>query len=172
MNVLKGYPAWPDNAGRSQKFQEGAPGPTGALDDIDARADKGLCQIVTRRQGVRHVDAAIMFVSLWLLTSMVIDVVTPNELSVYLIGAAIAPATVISGVLYWLRVPTLDFAAVFATIWMASEMVLEMLTPAPLSPLMAIIAVAPMLIVGAVINVQHWRRTKRLPMPDSRSATS
>jgi hypothetical protein len=122
---------------------------------------------------VRHVDAAIMFVSLWLLASMVIDVVTPNELSVYLIGAAIAPATVISGVLYWLRVPTLDFAAVFATIWMASEMVLEMLTPAPLSPLMAIVAVAPMLIVGAVINVQHWRtRPKQLPIPDSRSATS
>jgi hypothetical protein len=30
-----------------------------------------------------------------------------------------------------------------------------------------------MLIVGAVINVQHWRtRPKQLPIPDSRSATS
>jgi hypothetical protein len=123
---------------------------------------------------VRQVDAAIMFVSLWLLASMVIDAVTPTELSVYLIGAAIAPATVISGVLYWLRVPTLDFAAVFATAWMATEMVLEMLTPAPLSPLMALVAVAPMLIVGAVINVQYWRGTKpkQMPIPDSRSATS
>jgi hypothetical protein len=123
---------------------------------------------------VRQVDAAIMFVSLWLLASMVIDAVTPTELSVYLIGAAIAPATVISGVLYWLRVPTLDFAAVFATVWMATEMVLEMLTPAPLSPLMALVAVAPMLIVGAVINFQYWRGTKPKPMPipDSRSATS
>jgi hypothetical protein len=118
---------------------------------------------------VRHVDAAIMFVSLWLLASMVIDAVTPNELSVYLIGAAIAPATVISAVLYWLRVPTLDFAVVFATVWMASEMVLEMVTPKPLSPLMAVVAVAPMLIVGAIVNVQYWRRTrpKPLPIPDS-----
>ena len=123
---------------------------------------------------MRQVDAAIMFVSLWLLASMVIDAVTPTELSVYLIGAAIAPATVISGALYWLRVPTLDFAAVFATVWMATEMVLEMLTPAPLSPLMALVAVAPMLIVGAVINVQYWRGTKpkAMPLPDSRSATS
>ncbi len=121
---------------------------------------------------MRHVDAAIMFVSLWLLASMVIDAVTPNELSVYLIGAAIAPATVISGVLYWLRVPTLDFAVVFATAWMSSEMVLEMLTPAPLSPLMAIVAVAPMLIVGIVINIQHWRSPKPMPLPDSRSAAS
>jgi hypothetical protein len=123
---------------------------------------------------VRHVDAAIMFVSLWLLASMVIDAVTPDALSVYTIGAAIAPATVVSGVLYWLRVPTLDFAVVFATVWMTSEMALEMLTPAPLSPLMAVVAVAPMLIVGAVVNVQCWRRSKPkpLPMPDSRSAAS
>ena len=123
---------------------------------------------------MRQVDAAIMFVSLWLLASMVIDAVTPTALSVYLIGVAIAPATLISGVLYWLRVPTLDFAAVFATVWMATEMVLEMLTPAPLSPVMGLVAVAPMLLVGAVINVQHWRgaKPKRMPVTDSRSATS
>ena len=123
---------------------------------------------------MRHVDAAIMFVSLWLLASMVIDAVTPKEFSVYMIGAAIAPATVISGVLYWLRVPTLDFAVVFATVWMISEMALEMLTPAPLSPLMAVVAVAPLLIVGAVVNVQYWRRSKPkpLPLPDSRSPAS
>src|SRR5262249_40991415 len=41
--------------------------------------------------GVRHFDVAAMFASLWLLTSMVIDAVTPRELSVYMIGAAIAP---------------------------------------------------------------------------------
>jgi hypothetical protein len=123
---------------------------------------------------VRHVDAAIMFVSLWLLASMVIDAATPKEFSVYMIGAALAPATVISGVLYWLRVPTVDFAVVFATAWMISEMALEMLTPAPLSPLMAVVAVAPLLIVGTVVNVQHWRRSrpKPLPLPDSRSPAS
>jgi hypothetical protein len=114
-----------------------------------------------------------MFVSLWLLASMLIDALTPKELSVYTVGVAIAPATAISAALYWLRVPKLDFAVVFATIWMASEMVLEMVTPAPLSPLMSIVAVAPLLIVGIVINVQGWRRSKPkpMPMPGSRSAT-
>jgi hypothetical protein len=122
---------------------------------------------------VRHVDAAIMFVSLWLLASMVLDAVTPKELSVYLIGAAIAPATAISAALYWLRVPTLDFAVVFATVWMVSEMVLELVTPSPLSPVMSIVAVGPLVIVGIVINVQGRRRSKPkpMPMPDSRSAT-
>jgi hypothetical protein len=131
----------------------------------------GLCQIVTWRSGVRHVDAAIMFVSLWLLASMLLDALTPKELNVYLIGAAIAPATAISAALYWLRVPTLDFAVVFATAWMVSAMVLEVITPARLSPLMALVAVVPLLIVGIVINVQGRRRSKPIPMADSRSAT-
>lgn len=123
-------------------------------------------------------DAAIMFVSLWLLASMVIDAVTPSEMSVYLIGAAIAPATLVSAVLYWLRVPTLDFALVFATVWMSTEMLLELLAPLPLSPLMAMVAVAPLLIVGVVINVQGWRqgwrrpKPKSMPLPESGSATS
>ncbi len=121
---------------------------------------------------MRHVDAAIMFVSLWLLASMLIDAVTPKEFSVYLIGAAIAPATAISAALYWLRVPKLDFAVAFATVWMVSGMVLEMITPAPLSSLALIVAVAPLLIVGIVINVLGRRPTKRLPVRDSRSATS
>jgi len=120
---------------------------------------------------VRQVDIAIMFVSLWLLASMLIDAVTPKELSVYVIGAEIAPATAISAALYWRRVPTLDFAVVFATVWMLSEMVLEMVTPAPLSPLMSIVGVAPLLIVGIAINVQSRRRSKPIRTPDSRSAT-
>jgi hypothetical protein len=115
--------------------------------------------------GVRHFDVAAMFASLWLLTSMVIDAVTPKELSVYMIGAAIAPATAISAILYWLRVPTIDFAAVFATFWMISEMLLELLSPKPLSPLMAVIAVAPLMIFGAVVNFQCWRRSKLRPIP-------
>ena len=45
---------------------------------------------------MKRFDAIVMFVSLWLLASMVIDVLTPNELTVYAIGAAIAPATAIA----------------------------------------------------------------------------
>ncbi|WJR74835.1 hypothetical protein [Bradyrhizobium sp. NP1] len=118
---------------------------------------------------MRHFDIAIMFGSLWLLASLVIDAATPKELSVYVIGAAIAPATAISAILYWLRVPRMDFAVIFATLWMISEMVLELVTPKPLSPLMGFVAIAPMLIVGAVINFQCWRRSRlrSIPVPEA-----
>jgi hypothetical protein len=120
---------------------------------------------------VKLIDITAMFVGLWLLTSMVIDVLTPKELTVYMIGAAIAPATAVSAILYWLRVPTIDFAVAFATLWMVSVMVLELITPKPLSPLMAVVAVAPMLVVGAVINFQCWRRRiKRIEVPKSEQA--
>jgi hypothetical protein len=110
---------------------------------------------------MRRFDVVAMFASLWLLASMVIDVATPKELTVYMIGTAIAPATTITALLYWLRVPTLDFAVSFATLWLVSGMVIELITPKPLSPLIAVAAVAPMVIVGAVINFQCWRRSRR-----------
>ena len=65
---------------------------------------------------MRRFDVVAMFASLWLLASMVIDVATPKELTVFMIGAAIAPATGITALLYWARVPTLDFAVSFATL--------------------------------------------------------
>jgi hypothetical protein len=115
---------------------------------------------------VRRFDLAAMFLSLWLLASMVLDAVTPKELSVYTIGVAIAPVTVVSAILCWLRVQRIDFAVVFATLWMVTEMVLELITPRPLSPLMAVVAIAPLVIVGVVINFQYWRRRSRFrPMP-------
>jgi hypothetical protein len=101
-----------------------------------------------------------MFVCLWLLASMVLDAVTPDEFSVYVIGAAIAPAMSISGILYWLRVPAIDFALVFAVLWMISEMALEMVAPKPLSQVMALVAIAPMLVVGTVLYIQRGRKPK------------
>jgi hypothetical protein len=114
---------------------------------------------------VRHLDVVAMFGSLWLLASMVIDVATPKELTVYMAGAAIAPATAISALLYWLRVPRLDFAVSFATLWLVSVMLLEVITPKPLSPLMPVIAFVPLAIVGIVINVQRWRRSRLRSIP-------
>ena len=112
---------------------------------------------------MRHLDVVAMFGSLWLLASMLIDVATPKELTVYMIGAAIAPATAISALLYWLRVPRIDFAVSFATLWLVSVMLLELITPTPLSPLMPIIAFLPLVIVGTVMNVQRWRRSRLRP---------
>jgi hypothetical protein len=106
---------------------------------------------------VRHFDVAVMFASLWLLASMVLDVATPSELTFAMIGAAIAPATAISALLYWLRIPRLDLAVIVATLWMVSVMLLEVITPKPLSPLMAVAAFVPLAIVGTIINVQAFR---------------
>jgi len=108
---------------------------------------------------MRYVDGAVMFFSLWLLASMLLDALTPPELTFYMIGPAIAPAVLVAGFLYWLRIPPLDFALVFGTLWMVSEMALEIITPKPLSPLMAVAAVAPLLIAGILMNFSHWRQS-------------
>lgn len=113
---------------------------------------------------MKHIDAVIMFVSLWLLASMLLDALTPPELNVYMIGAALAPSIFITALLYWLRIPPLDFALAFATVWMVSEMVLEMITPKPLSPVLAAVAVAPLLMVGALVNIQAWRLRRGLAL--------
>ena len=106
---------------------------------------------------MRHLDVAVMFASLWLLASMVIDAVTPQELSVYMIGMTIAPAIVILAVLYWKRVSRFDFAVALATLWMVTWIVLELISPKPLSLLLAAAAAVPLLAVGAVVNFRRWR---------------
>src|SRR5689334_18594220 len=89
----------------------------------DSRTSRGNYAKLSRGKlsqgtGVRRFDVVAVFGSLWLLASMVIDAVTPKELTVYMIGAAIAPATAILAILYWLKAPWLDFAVIFATLWM------------------------------------------------------
>jgi hypothetical protein len=115
---------------------------------------------------MRRFDTAAMFGSLWLLASMLIDAVTPKELTVYMIGATIAPGTIVSAILYWLRVPTIDFAVIFATLWMITAMAIEFITPAPLSPLLTVVALAPMVLVGLVINILYWLRPIPVPSTD------
>jgi hypothetical protein len=109
---------------------------------------------------VRQFDLAAMSVSLWLLASMVIDVLTPKELTIYMIGAAIAPAIVIVAVLYWKRFPNLDLMIVFGVLWMVTGIALELITPKPLSPYATAIALAPLVMIGAAINFQRWRRSR------------
>ena len=111
---------------------------------------------------MKRFDAVAMFGSLWLLASMVIDVATPKELTVYMIGAAIAPATAISALLYWLGVPRIDFAVCFSVLWMLSGMAIELISPKPLSPFMIVVTVAPLAIVGTVINFRFWRSSRRI----------
>lgn len=133
---------------------------------------KGLVPVVARGPDMRRFDVVAMFGSLWLLASMVLDVATPKELTVYMIGAAIAPAAAISALLYWLRVPRFDFVVSFATLWMVSGMLIEVITPKPLSPLIPIVAVAPIVIVGVVFNVHNWRGWRRKPISMSQDLAS
>jgi predicted membrane channel-forming protein YqfA (hemolysin III family) len=110
---------------------------------------------------VRQFDIAAMFVSLWLLVTMIIDVATPKELTVYMIAAVTAPAFAVMAVLYWKRVPKQDFAIVFATLWLIVGIVLELISPTPLHPIAVVVAGAPLLIVGLVIHFLRWRGAKR-----------
>jgi hypothetical protein len=119
---------------------------------------------------MKRFDAIVMFASLWLLASMVIDVVTPKELTVYAIGVGIAPATGVSALLYWLGVPRIDFAVCFSALWMVSGMVLELISPVPLSPLAVPVTLLPILVVGTVINFQCWRRSFAPAVPDAKQA--
>ena len=119
---------------------------------------------------MKRFDAIVMFASLWLLASMVVDVLTPKDLTIYAIGAALAPATMTSALLYWLGVPRIDFAVSFSVLWMVSGMVLEMISPEPLPPYMIIVALAPALLVGIVINCQRWRRFPATVVADTKQA--
>jgi hypothetical protein len=110
---------------------------------------------------VRRVDVAAMFMCLWLLATMVIDVVTPKELTAYVIGTAIAPAVVALAILYYKRVPMFDFAVTFAALWMASWIALEILTPKPLPLFFVAVAAAPLLAMGVIVIIRYWVRLRR-----------
>lgn len=112
---------------------------------------------------MRQLDVAVMFASLWLLASMVIDAITPPELTVYLIGATTAPAVVIMAVLYLKRVSRFEFAVAFATLWMVTWIILELASPEPLSLLLVAAAIAPLLAVGIVANFRRWRESRLQP---------
>jgi hypothetical protein len=105
---------------------------------------------------VRHpVDIAIMFAALWLLGSMAIDMLTPKEMTIYLVALATGPAAIGTAACYFLQTPKLDFAIIFASFWLMASMALEWISPAPLPDFMIAGALAPALIVGGVL---HWRR--------------
>ena len=110
---------------------------------------------------MRRIDVAAMFMSLWLLATMVIDVLTPKELTAWIIGTAIAPAVIALAILYYKRVPMFDFAVTFAALWMVSWIALEIVTPTPLSLIVVVIAAVPLVVMGVIANVQYWQRRRR-----------
>jgi hypothetical protein len=99
---------------------------------------------------LRHpLDIVAMFAALWLLASMVLDALTPKELTAVMIGIAIGPAVVITAVFYYLRCPRTDFAVMFAALW-----------------LLIVLGFVPALLIGSVLHWQRFQhRHERLPAP-------
>lgn len=110
---------------------------------------------------MRHpMDTAVMSGALWLLAAMLIDVLTPKELNVYMVGAVLAPAVIVGAVFYHLRLPGPDLAITLATLWLVSVMAIEWITPKPISPYFITAAVAPSILVGAWLRgMARWRRS-------------
>jgi hypothetical protein len=107
------------------------------------------------------IDVAIMFAALWLLGSMVLDHLTPKELTVYMIAAATAPAVIGTALAYYLRFPTIDFVLILATLWLIAALTIEWISPVPLPGFMIGAAVAPALIVGAILHWHRYRSRRR-----------
>src|SRR3981189_2354293 len=103
-----------------------------------------------------------MFAALWLLGSMVFDFLTPKELTVYMIGAATAPAVIGTGLCYYLRFPKIDFVLVMATLWLIAALTIEWISPVPLPSFLIGAALARALIVGAIL---HWHRYRSAERP-------
>jgi hypothetical protein len=96
-----------------------------------------------------------MYAALWLLGSIVLDYLTPKELTVYMIAAATAPAAIGTALSYYLRFPTIDFVLILATLWLIAALTIEWISPVPLPSFMIGAALAPALVVGAIL---HWHR--------------
>lgn len=110
---------------------------------------------------MRHpIDTAVMSVALGLMATMLIDALTPRELTVYMIGAALAPAIIVGAAYYHLRLPLTDLTTTLAVFWMVSVMAMEWITPRPLSPYFIAVAVAPPILVGGWLHAVATRRRK------------
>jgi hypothetical protein len=103
-------------------------------------------------------DTAVMSGALWLLAAMLIDALTPKELTVYMIGAVLAPAMIVGALFYHLKLPGWDLAISLATLWLVSVMTIEWITPKPLSPYFLTAGIAPLILVGAWFHGTARRR--------------
>lgn len=119
---------------------------------------------------MRHpIDIIAMFAAIWLLAAMVLDMLTPKELTAVMIGIAIGPAVVVTAVFYYLRCPRTDFAVMFSALWLISDIAIAFISPMPLPHLLIVIGFVPALLVGLVLHWQRFqRRHERLAGPFAR----
>ena len=119
---------------------------------------------------MRHpLDIIAMFAALWLLAAMVLDALTPKELTTVMIGIAIGPAVVITAVFYYLRCPRTDFAVMFAALWLISDIAIAFISPKELPLWLLLLGFVPAALIGIVLHWQRFqRRHERLPMPSAK----
>jgi hypothetical protein len=97
--------------------------------------------------------------ALWLLAAMLIDALTPKELTAIMVGEVLAPAVIVGAVFYHWKLPGPDLAIALATLWLVSVMAIEWITPKPISFYFMIAAVAPAILVGAWLHGSaRWHR--------------
>ncbi|HXH47222.1 MAG TPA: hypothetical protein VNK51_25700 [Bradyrhizobium sp.] len=111
---------------------------------------------------MRHpLDIVAMFAALWLLASMVLDAFTPKELTAVMIAVAIGPAIIVTAVFYYLRCPRLDFAVVFAALWLISDIAIAFISPTGLPHFLIALGALPALLIGAVLHWQTFTSPRR-----------
>jgi hypothetical protein len=115
----------------------------------------------------RPFDIIVIFGTLWLLGSMTIDVLTPKELTVFMIGPVLAPAMALAAVLYALDFPLIDFTIVASALWVSATIVLTMITPKPLSLHAVWVGLAAPLVAGGLIRIVRKRRREEIGKPKS-----
>ena len=116
---------------------------------------------------MRHpLDIVAMFAALWLLASMLLDALTPKELTAIMIAVAIGPAIVITAVFYYLRCPRTDFAVMFAALWLISDIAIAFVSPKELPHILIVLGFVSALLIGSVLHWQRFqRRHEQLPAP-------
>jgi len=82
-----------------------------------------------------------------------------KELTAFMVGEVLAPAVIVGAVFYHMKLPGPDLAISLATLWLVSVMVIEWITPKPISPYFMTAAVTPSILVGAWLHgLARWRR--------------
>lgn len=111
---------------------------------------------------MRHpLDIVAMFAALWLLASMMLDALTPKELTAIMIGIAIGPAIVITAVFYYLRCPRTDFAVMFAALWLISDIAIAFASPKELPHFLIVLGFVPALLIGSMLHWQTFTSPRR-----------
>ena len=119
---------------------------------------------------MRHpIDIIAMFAAIWLLASMVLDALTPKELTAVMIAIAIGPAVITTAVFYYLGFSRIDFAVLFSALWLISDIAIAFISPKELPHFLIVLGFVPAVLIGIVLHWQRFQhRHERLALPTAK----